>query len=177
MHLLTSAGSSLICAHADHEKLIAAIAEQIGFTQISVSSVVSRDRLVAPMVSLTASRICAAQISPQIKMVPRATSTSADSYLTPVLKLYLSGFFAGFDDKLSAGNESDQARVEFMTSEGTLVSVNTFGGLKSLLSGPAGGVVGYSLTSWDEEIKQPLIGFDMVSQHSLANALAHTSHP
>ena len=44
---------------------------------------------------------------------------------------------------------------------GTLVSVNKFGGLKSLLSGPAGGVVGYSITSWDEKIRQPLCGFDM----------------
>lgn len=95
-------------------------------------------------------------------MVPRATSTAADAYLTPVLKLYLRGFFAGFDDKLSTGN-GDGARVEFMTSEGTLVNVEKFGGLKSLLSGPAGGVVGYSLTSWDDEAKQPLIGFDMVS--------------
>ncbi|ORY78471.1 Hydantoinase/oxoprolinase-domain-containing protein [Leucosporidium creatinivorum] len=135
-------GLAICLAHSytfqDHESLIASIAEKIGFTQVSVSSV----------------------LSPQIKMVPRATSTAADAYLTPVLKLYLKGFFAGFDDKLSTGS-GDGARVEFMTSEGTLVNVDKFGGLKSLLSGPAGGVVGYSLTSWDEEVKQPLIGFDM----------------
>lgn len=52
-------------------------------------------------------------------MVPRATSASADCYLTPVLKLYLEGFFAGFDDKLSTG-DGPGARVEFMTSEGEL---------------------------------------------------------
>lgn len=51
------------------------------------------------------------------------------------------------------------ADSSFLT--GTLVSVDKFGGLKSLLSGPAGGVVGYSLTSWDDQVKQPLIGFDM----------------
>ena len=50
------------------------------------------------------------------------------------------------------------ARVEFMASDGGLVDLNNFSGLKSILSGPAGGVVGYALTSWDEERKIPIIG-------------------
>ncbi|GAA5948602.1 hypothetical protein JCM21900_005187 [Sporobolomyces salmonicolor] len=120
-----------------HENLVASLAGEIGFTHISVSSA----------------------LSPQIKMVPRATSASADAYLSPVLKDYLASFFKGFDDGLANGES--QARVEFMTSEGTLVDVQNFSGLKSILSGPAGGVVGYSLTSWDEERKIPIIGFDM----------------
>ena len=33
-----------------------------------------------------------------------------------------------------------------------------FSGLKSILSGPAGGVVGYALTSWDGKRKYPIIG-------------------
>ncbi|WRT64281.1 uncharacterized protein IL334_001212 [Kwoniella shivajii] len=33
-----------------------------------------------------------------------------------------------------------------------------FSGLKSILSGPAGGVVGCALTSWDEEERSPVIG-------------------
>jgi len=37
--------------------------------------------------------------------------------------------------------------------------VANFSGLKSVLSGPAGGVVGYALTSWDGEKKVPVIGF------------------
>lgn len=110
------------------------------------------------------------QLSPQIKMVPRATSTSADCYLTPVLKLYLQGFFDGFEG-LSGDGSTGGARVEFLTSEGTLVNVSKFGGLKSLLSGPAGGVVGYSLTSWDNKVRQPLIGFDMVSSFVALSAL------
>jgi 5-oxoprolinase (ATP-hydrolysing) len=40
--------------------------------------------------------------------------------------------------------------------------VRTFSGLRSILSGPAGGVVGCALTSWDEERRIPVIGFDMV---------------
>ena len=46
-----------------------------------------------------------------------------------------------------------------MGSDGGLVDLNKFSGLKSILSGPAGGVVGYALTSWDEQDKRPIIGF------------------
>ncbi|GAA6042425.1 hypothetical protein JCM8097_008446 [Rhodosporidiobolus ruineniae] len=121
----------------DHEQLIASIAEEIGFTQISVSS----------------------SLSPQIKAVPRATSASADAYLSPILKEYLRGFYKGFDVALASGESN--ARVEFMTSEGVLVPVEHFSGLKSILSGPAGGVVGYAATSWDDEKRIPCLGFDM----------------
>ena len=34
-----------------------------------------------------------------------------------------------------------------------------FTGLSSILSGPAGGVVGYALTSWDEVERAPVIGY------------------
>ena len=33
-----------------------------------------------------------------------------------------------------------------------------FTGLNSILSGPAGGVVGYALTSWDAKERAPVIG-------------------
>ncbi|GAA5920939.1 hypothetical protein JCM3775_004014 [Rhodotorula graminis] len=118
----------------DHEQAVAAIASDIGFTQVSVSST----------------------LSPQIKAVPRATSASVDAYLNPVLGEYLRNFFNGFDDELR-----DAGKVEFMTSEGTLVDVKNFSGLRSILSGPAGGVVGYSATSWSDEHRIPIIGFDM----------------
>ena len=36
--------------------------------------------------------------------------------------------------------------------------LQNFSGLKSILSGPAGGVVGYALTSWDKENPAPVIG-------------------
>ena len=48
-----------------------------------------------------------------------------------------------------------------MQSDGGLVYVSKFSGLRAILSGPAGGVVGYALTSYDEETKIPVIGFDM----------------
>ena len=38
-----------------------------------------------------------------------------------------------------------------MSSSGGLVALKHFSGLKSILSGPAGGVVGYARTSWNED--------------------------
>ena len=98
------------------------------------------------------------QLLPMIKMVPRGVSSTADAYLTPILYDYLDGFFAGFDEKLKKGG-AETARVEFMGSDGGLLDLDNFSGLKSILSGPAGGVVGYALTSWDPERKKAVIGY------------------
>jgi 5-oxoprolinase (ATP-hydrolysing) len=92
-----------------------------------------------------------------IKVVPRGVSSTADAYLTPILKEYLDGFFESFDEKLKDA-KIKSPRVEFMGSDGGLVDLERFSGLKSILSGPAGGVVGYALTSWDAKIKKPIIG-------------------
>ncbi|KAF8151804.1 5-oxoprolinase [Crassisporium funariophilum] len=122
----------------EHEQIIGALARSIGFTHVSES----------------------AQLLPMIKMVPRGVSSTADAYLTPILREYLDGFFRGFDAKLKDGTLRSP-RVEFMGSDGGLVDLNNFSGLKSILSGPAGGVVGYALTSWDEKLKHPIIGLDV----------------
>lgn len=119
-----------------HEVAIGKLASSLGFTQVSLSS----------------------QLLPMIKMVPRGVSSTADAYLTPILRQYLDGFFKGFDSKLREPGD-DKPRVEFMGSDGGLLDLDNFSGLKSILSGPAGGVVGYALTSWDEEKKIPIIGF------------------
>ncbi|KAG6816226.1 hypothetical protein H0H87_007597 [Tephrocybe sp. NHM501043] len=122
----------------DHERLVGELARSIGFEHVSES----------------------AQLLPMIKMVPRGVSSTADAYLTPILREYLDGFFKGFDSKLKGGHVSGP-RVEFMGSDGGLVDLDNFSGLKSILSGPAGGVVGYALTSWDPEKKYPIIGLDV----------------
>ncbi|KAF9220709.1 hypothetical protein BS17DRAFT_714004 [Gyrodon lividus] len=122
----------------EHEMQIGKLARDIGFTHISESS----------------------QLLPMIKIVPRGVSSTADAYLTPILREYLDGFFKGFDAKLKDGL-TNSPRVEFMGSDGGLLDLNNFSGLKSILSGPAGGVVGYALTSWDEERKYPIIGIDV----------------
>jgi 5-oxoprolinase (ATP-hydrolysing) len=131
---------AIVLAHSytfpDHERQIGSLARAIGFTQVSESS------------SLLA----------MIKMVPRGVSSTADAYLTPILRQYLDGFFSGFDEKLRDGSVKSP-RVEFMGSDGGLVDLKNFSGLKSILSGPAGGVVGYALTSWDQKEKKPIIGY------------------
>ena len=128
----------------DHEALVGRIAREIGFGHVSLSH----------------------ELMPMIKLVPRATSACADAYLTPAIKKYIAGFQAGFEGGL--GTESVRkekgakgARCEFMQSDGGLVDVDQFSGLRAILSGPAGGVVGYALTSYDPQTKTPVIGFDM----------------
>jgi 5-oxoprolinase (ATP-hydrolysing) len=48
-----------------------------------------------------------------------------------------------------------------MKSDGGLAPVNDFGGHQAILSGPAGGVVGYAKTTYNTSTKTPVIGFDM----------------
>ena len=120
----------------DHEIQIAQVAREVGFTHVSASS----------------------QLLPMIKVVPRGVSSTADAYLTPILRAYLDGFFSGFDAQLREGH-ARSPRVEFMGSDGGLLDLDNFSGLKSILSGPAGGVVGYALTSWDEKRRYPIIGY------------------
>ena len=127
-----------------HEALVGKIARDIGFEHVSLSH----------------------ELMPMIKLVPRATSACADAYLTPAIRKYIKGFQKGFEGGLgteSVKNEKGAkgARCEFMQSDGGLVDVDKFSGLKAILSGPAGGVVGYALTSYDPETKIPVIGFDM----------------
>lgn len=130
---------AIVFAHSytfpEHENQVGQLAREVGFTQVSESS----------------------QLLPMIKMVPRGVSSTADAYLTPILRQYLDGFFNGFDEKLKDGRVKTP-RVEFMGSDGGLLDLDNFSGLKSILSGPAGGVVGYALTSWDENEKKPVIG-------------------
>lgn len=141
---------ALVFAHSytypEHEQRVGALAREMGFTHVSES----------------------AALLPMIKLVPRGVSCTADAYLTPVLRTYLDGFFDGFDPKLRKG---EGARVEFMGSDGGLLDLRNFSGLKSILSGPAGGVVGYALTSWDEEARHPVIGCDLylLSRNAYAN--------
>lgn len=128
----------------DHEALVGCLAHEIGFTHVSLSH----------------------ELMPMIKLVPRATSACADAYLTPAIKKYIAGFEAGFEGGLGTQNVKKEggskgARCEFMQSDGGLVDVAQFSGLRAILSGPAGGVVGYALTSYNPETKTPVIGFDM----------------
>jgi 5-oxoprolinase (ATP-hydrolysing) len=94
-------------------------------------------------------------ISPMAKLVPRASSACADAYLTPELQRYLGGFQQSFVN-LRPGV------LQFMQSDGGLVGADRFSGMRAILSGPAGGVVGYARTCYDEGDQVAVIGFDMV---------------
>ncbi|TVY28684.1 Uncharacterized protein LHYA1_G002437 [Lachnellula hyalina] len=120
--------------YRDHELAIGKLAEQIGFTHVSLS----------------------AELAPVIKIVPRGHSSTADAYLTPEIQRYIAGFESGFEDLRASG-----CRCEFMQSDGGLVEFTSLSGLRAILSGPAGGVVGYARTSSDPIANTPVIGFDM----------------
>lgn len=118
----------------DHELQIAELAQQVGFEHVSLSHKISR----------------------RSKLVPRGNSAVVDAYLTPAIKKYLSQFSANFPNMAEDG-----VRLEFMQSDGGLVPAAKLSGLHSILSGPAGGVVGYSETCHSTEDNVPVIGFDM----------------
>ncbi|GAA5897741.1 hypothetical protein JCM5296_000868 [Sporobolomyces johnsonii] len=129
----------IVFAHSytfpDHEQRVAELARAIGFTHVSVSS----------------------DLQAMIRFVSRANSASADAYLTPEIKRYLAGFAKGFKGHLEDGS----CDVQFMKSDGSLVDFRHFSGLNAILSGPAGGVVGYARTAYDKSSKRPVVGFDM----------------
>ncbi|CAI8047196.1 5-oxoprolinase [Geodia barretti] len=51
--------------------------------------------------------------------------------------------------------------VLFMQSDGGLTPMDNFNGSRAVLSGPAGGVVGYAITTQEQFSRRPVIGFDM----------------
>ena len=125
--------------YPEHEQLVGEIAAEIGFPHVSLSSA----------------------LTPMIKFVSRANSCVVDAYLTPEIRTYLRSFEAGLAHGYYARNNPSGVRCHFMQSDGGLVDARTFSGLRAILSGPAGGVVGYAATCYDPASATPLIGFDM----------------
>lgn len=124
-----------------HELVIGEIARAVGFTHVSLSH----------------------ELSPMIKHVPRANLSVADAYLTPEIKKYLESFKNGLKDGVQSVAEGKTLGVkcQFMKSDGGLVELSKFSGLKAVLSGPAGGVVGIAKTCFDKQSGVPLIGLDV----------------
>src|SRR5690606_16157572 len=75
-------------------------------------------------------------VSPLPKLVTRGDTTLVDAYLSPVLGRYVSSLRAGLAPLVGA------APVLCMQSHGGLIEAERFRGKDSLLSGPAGGVIG-----------------------------------
>ncbi|MGA0392689.1 MAG: hydantoinase B/oxoprolinase family protein [Rhodospirillales bacterium] len=114
--------------YPDHERQVADLARDIGFTQISVSH----------------------RVSPLMKLVARGDTTVADAYLSPILRRYVDSVAAALGE----------TRLMFMQSNGGLTDADLFQGKDSILSGPAGGVVGMARTA-EQAGFQKVIGFDM----------------
>ncbi len=116
-----------------HERVVGEIASRIGFTQVSLSH----------------------EVGPLRKLVGRGDTTVADAYLSPVLRRYI--------DRLKQGLAASglvTPHLMFMQSNGGLVDESFFRGKDSILSGPAGGVVGMVGAS-GRSGGDRLIGFDM----------------
>ena len=116
----------------ENEQRLQALAEDIGFTQVSASH----------------------GVSPLTKIVSRGETTIVDAYLTPTLRRYV--------DKIagSLGGAQNPGQLLFMQSSGGLIDAGKFRGRDAILSGPAGGVIGCvhtaKLAGFDK-----VIGFDM----------------
>ncbi|MXY38359.1 MAG: 5-oxoprolinase [Rhodospirillaceae bacterium] len=114
--------------YTGHEKAVAALCREIGFTQVSVSH----------------------EVSPLMKLVGRGDTTVVDAYLSPILRRYV--------DRVAA--EIGDTALMFMQSNGGLTDARRFQGKDSILSGPAGGIVGAVRTAGMAGFDR-LIGFDM----------------
>ena len=119
--------------YSAHEARVAAIAKDIGFQQISVSHAVS----------------------PLMKLIARGDTTVVDAYLSPLLRRYVDQVAAQLEDESQAG-----PKLMFMQSNGGLTDAGLFQGKDSILSGPAGGVIGMVRTASMAGFRK-VIGFDM----------------
>ncbi|KAJ3462299.1 hypothetical protein MRS44_007085 [Fusarium solani] len=134
--------------YPNHENSVAKLAREMGF-DASVSS----------------------ELQPTIKMVSRGNSATADAYLSPLIKRYVKNFGTGF----KGGVEAIAGKLLFMQSDGGLCLWQKFSGLRAILSGPAGGVIGYAKSCYDAGEKRPLLGFDMGGTSTDVSRFAGTS--
>ncbi|WP_159518071.1 hydantoinase B/oxoprolinase family protein [Sunxiuqinia indica] len=111
-----------------HEEETKKILEELGFQSISAS----------------------AELTPLVKIVPRAETTVVNAYLSPIIHNYVNNIV----------ERVGKHAFQIMTSAGSLVAADNFQPKDSLLSGPAGGVVGASLIGKNCG-RQNLITFDM----------------
>ncbi len=93
---------------------------------------------------------CSSGLSPLIKILPRAETAVVNAYLSRVIEAYL----GGVSESLCEG------ALHVMTSAGGLVGADRFNAKESLLSGPAGGVVGAAFSGKRSGFEY-VIAFDM----------------
>ena len=115
-----------------HEREAASLARSLGFEEVSVSH----------------------ELSPLVRYVARGDTTVLNAYLALPLRHYVSGL------QRELHNLDPEARLELMQSNGGLASVDSFHAMSSVLSGPAGGLIGMQWIG--NRLGLPrLVGFDM----------------
>jgi 5-oxoprolinase (ATP-hydrolysing) len=122
--------------YSSHEQRVAALANEMGFEQVSASH----------------------EVSPLIKLIGRGDTTVVDSYLSPILRRYVAQVAGELSASPQGGGE--HTRLMFMMSSGGLTAAELFRGKDAILSGPAAGVVGMAETGRQAGFTR-LIGFDM----------------
>jgi len=121
-----------------HEAEVARLARETGFPQVSVSH----------------------EVSPLMKLVGRGDTTVVDAYLSPILRRYVGRVAAELGAADATAGAADRPRLMFMQSSGGLTDARLFQGKDSILSGPAGGIVGAVRTAQAAGYDR-IIGFDM----------------
>ena len=99
------------------------------------------------------------KVSPMMKLVARGDTTVVDAYLSPILRRYVD----------QVANQMPDVNLQFMQSNGGLTNARTFQGKDSILSGPAGGIVGMVRAS-------QLAGFDKVIGFDMGGTSTDVSH-
>jgi 5-oxoprolinase (ATP-hydrolysing) len=121
-----------------HEQRLAALARELGFPQVSASH----------------------EVSPLIKLVGRGDTTVVDSYLSPILRRYVTRVARELHGDHLPPQGGRGTKLMFMMSSGGLTAAELFRGKDAILSGPAAGVVGMAETGRAAGFSR-LIGFDM----------------
>jgi 5-oxoprolinase (ATP-hydrolysing) len=99
------------------------------------------------------------KVSPLMKLVSRGDTTVVDAYLSPILRRYVD----------QVAQDMPGVNLQFMQSNGGLADAHRFFGKDSILSGPAGGIVGMVRTS-------QLAGFDKVIGFDMGGTSTDVSH-
>jgi len=99
------------------------------------------------------------QVSPLMKLVSRGDTTVVDAYLTPILRRYVN----------QVASQLPGVKLMFMKSDGGLVAAEQFQGKDSILSGPAGGIVGAVQTT-------KRAGFELVITFDMGGTSTDVAH-
>jgi len=116
-----------------HELAVEVLARRAGFTQISLSH----------------------RCSSAMRLVGRGDTAVVDAYLSPVLRDYVEQFSGGLGELSRLLPD-----LRFMQSSGGLVGARQFQGKDSILSGPAGGIIGAVETARRAGFHK-IVSFDM----------------